>query len=117
MTLPAPDRKVRNVTSHEHCAACIDGWVALKGTITVAGTTYDRGRAPCRWCEQGVARIQRHPHLETNFTGADVDLPETPGRVTHPIRRPPTRLIRSIQSVPPPTPPPESEVNLDDIPF
>lgn len=58
-----PTTRVRNVNGREQCAACIDGWVELRDR---------RGMAPCKWCEQGLARWQRHPELDGNFTGADI---------------------------------------------
>lgn len=80
--------KTRNVTGREHCDWCIDGWCELAGTIQVGQTTYSRGMAPCRWCELGIKRFERHPELETNYGEADVEKPGAPGRVTRPAKPP-----------------------------
>lgn len=79
MTDTAPTTsKIRNVTGHEHCAACIDGWVELAGTTLVHGVEYTHGWAPCKWCEQGAKRYAhvadgpRRYQPETDFTGTDI---------------------------------------------
>ena len=92
-----------NLTGHEYCAACgDDGWVELVGTVTIAGTTYSRGMAPCKWCEVGQARYQhalspprngRRWIPESQFDGTDI-LPvgERPDHVK-PFR-PDTQFLR-----------------------
>ena len=68
-----------------HCAACIDGWVEL---------TEDRGMAPCKWCELGIARAARHPELLHTFTGTDIIPPPEPG----PPFKPDTAFLREREA-------------------
>lgn len=88
--------KTRNVTGHEHCAACIDGWVELAGTVTTGHTIYSRGYAPCHWCELGVSRFQRHPELESSYSGSDIIPPAPPGRPTRPVKPPRIPFLRAV---------------------
>ena len=50
-----PETVTANVTGTDTCPWCGNsGWVALKGTTrTGRGPRYERGCAPCRWCELG----------------------------------------------------------------
>lgn len=86
--------KNRNITGNEHCGSCIDGWVELAGTTKIGQTTYDRGRAPCHWCEQGLARFQRHPELESSYTGGDITPPPYDPTIRGRAFRPDTAFLR-----------------------
>ena len=62
-TTPQPGSvtKAPNVSEPDaYCFRCGNlGWVELAGTLTRHGVTYDRGMAPCKWCELGQKRFQR----------------------------------------------------------
>ena len=88
------NRLTDNVDGNEQCPYCErgedpertgggrgKGWVELAGFMSIGGTMYDRGFAPCRWCQAGVAAFEsyqkRHPYrvLETNYGEQDLLLP------------------------------------------
>lgn len=68
--------KVLNLSTDEECGMCgDDGWCVLKGTVRVRGVTYERGNAPCRWCERGARAYARNPGTESEYDADDVIAP------------------------------------------
>jgi hypothetical protein len=108
ISAPAPT-KIKNVTGRDHCAACIDGWVELAGTVTIGDQTYTRGMAPCKWCELGLARWTRHPELAQDFDGSDIVPPGVPGRRCSP----PAELLERFRAIAPPVAEPESPAEVE----
>jgi hypothetical protein len=54
---------IRNITGNESCGICLDdGWVELQGTVTDAVGRYPRGVTGCKWCEEGVRKLDKEYH-------------------------------------------------------
>lgn len=81
-------RYALNVSSRDRCTLCIDGWVELAGTEKRLGVVYSRGRAPCKWCEQGKQRYERmvvlKEHPDMNYEPRDVVVPDADPRPFRP---------------------------------
>lgn len=78
-----------NQSQGEACPLCLnDGWVLLAGSSRRGnGPVYERGCAPCRWCEEGRRRYDwmkaQHVRVDDSYQMEDVVVPtrepETPG--------------------------------------
>jgi hypothetical protein len=90
--------KARNRTLDESCIYCDDtGWVELMGTIRTLGVVYERGAAPCKWCEQGEVAFRRNPNCESDFGLEDIyALSPTPGRGHRAIGRELARRLAAV---------------------
>lgn len=51
---------VQNVDADQACPICgDDGWVELRGTVHQHGVEYERGMAPCNYCQRGARNAER----------------------------------------------------------
>lgn len=56
---------ILNVDGEETCTICgDDGYVLLAG---VRPDGYERGAAPCQWCQVGARHATNHPSLNTRY--------------------------------------------------
>lgn len=64
--------KFENLTTDEVCEMCHnDVYVQLLGTVRVGSQTYERGVAPCKWCEMGE---RAYKHLKRGASPATREL-------------------------------------------
>lgn len=56
---------IHNRDGNESCSICgDDGYVLLSG---MRADGYERGAAPCQWCQVGAMHATHHPRLNTSY--------------------------------------------------